>query len=111
MAAQVRRIDLHPAPTRPILYFGVERPLAAGNAMLALVAFIVLPPGLLKVLIPLVVLTVLLPLLRLVTRRDPRAAAMYSESLAYQDYYPPSSATDSPTARFRPFRSPERLLL
>jgi len=108
---QPRRVDIHPAPTRPILYFGVERPLAAGNVMLVLMAFILLPPGIFKVLIPLVILTVVYPLLRLLTKRDPRAAAMYSESLGYQDFYPPSSEAGHPVARYRLFRSGERQLL
>jgi len=108
---QPRRAEIHPAPTRAILYFGVERPLAVGNAMLVLMAFILLPPGLLKVLIPVVILTVVYPLLRLLTKRDPRAAAMYAESLGYQDFYPPAASGGAQTARYRPFRSSERNLL
>lgn len=80
---------IHPSLVRPVLYLGVERPVIAFEATLALAVLFGVGLHLITVGLVGVVILVFHPSMVWVTARDARASEVYIRSRAYADYYAP----------------------
>ena len=74
---------------RPILYFGVERPVIAFEATLVMGLLFSVGPRLATLLIAAIVVLILHPTMAWLTARDPQITEVYVRSRAYADYYAP----------------------
>lgn len=80
---------IHPSLVRPVLYLGVERPIIAFEATLALAVLFGVGLHLVTVGLVGVVMLVIHPSMVWVTARDAHATEVYIRSRAYADYYAP----------------------
>ncbi len=80
---------VHPSLVRPVLYMGVERPVIAFEAILALA--VLFGVGVHPITLGLigVVMLVIHPSMVWVTAKDTQATEVYIRSRAYADYYAP----------------------
>jgi type IV secretory pathway TrbD component len=92
---------VHPSLTRPVLYMGVERPVIAFEATLALAVLFGVGVHLITLGLIGVVMLVIHPSMVWVTAKDSQATEVYIRSRAYADYYAPH---DSAWTRGRPPR-------
>lgn len=101
--ADVRATEhpLHVSLVRPILYFGVERPVIAFEATLVAGLVFSVGPHLATLLIAAIVVLVLHPTMVWLTARDPQITEVYLRSRAYADYYAPHASLASRRAPAR----------
>jgi type IV secretory pathway TrbD component len=93
---------VHPCLVRPVLYLGVERPVIAFEATLALA--VVFGVGLHLITLGLigVVMLVIHPSMVWATAKDAQATEVYIRSRAYADYYAPHGSAWTRGRRPRP---------
>jgi type IV secretory pathway TrbD component len=83
---------LHPSLVRPILYFGVERPVIAFEGTLIAGLLFSVGPQLTTLLVAAAVVLVVHPTMAWLTARDPQITEVYLRSRSYADYYVPHAA-------------------
>lgn len=83
------RHGVHPSLVRPVLYLGVERPVIAFEATLALAVLFGVGVHLITLGLIGVVILVIHPSMVWLTARDAQATEVYIRSRAYADYYAP----------------------
>lgn len=83
------RLAVHPSLVRPVLYMGVERPVIAFEATLALAMLFGVGVHLITLGLICVVMLVIHPSMVWVTAKDAQATEVYIRSRAYADYYAP----------------------
>jgi type IV secretory pathway TrbD component len=88
-AGAARGHRVHPSLTRPVLYMGVERPVIAFEATLALAVLFGVGVHLITLGLIGVVMLVIHPSMVWVTAKDSQATEVYIRSRAYADYYAP----------------------
>jgi type IV secretory pathway TrbD component len=86
---------------RPVLYFGVERPVIAFEGTLVAGLLFSVGPHLVTLLVAAVVVLVIHPTMAWLTARDPQVTEVFLRSRAYADYYAPHASVAS---RHRPPR-------
>jgi type IV secretory pathway TrbD component len=80
---------VHPGLIRPVLYAGVERPVIALEATVAIGLVATVGPRLVTLLAVGLIIGVVHPLMVWLTSKDPLATGVYVRSLRWRDYYPP----------------------
>ena len=83
------RQRVHPSLVRPVLYLGVERPVIAFEATLALAVLFGVGLHLITLGLIGVVMLVIHPSMVWLTAKDAQATEVYVRSRAYADYYAP----------------------
>ena len=79
---------VHAALVRPVLYAGVERPVVAIEASLAVGLLASVGPRLVTFAAVALIVGVVHPVMVWLTNREPMAVAVYARSLRWRDYYP-----------------------
>lgn len=87
------RQRVHPSLVRPVLYLGVERPVIAFEATLALAVLFGVGLHLITLGLIGIVMLVIHPSMVWVTAKDAQATEVYVRSRAYADYYAPHGST------------------
>ncbi len=86
---------VHPSLTRPVLYMGVERPVIAFEATLALAVLFGVGVHLITLGLIGVVILVIHPSMVWVTAKDTQATEVYIRSRGYADYYAPHGSAQT----------------
>lgn len=86
---------LHVSLVRPVLYFGVERPVIAFEGTLVAGLLFSVGPHFVTLLVAAVVVLVIHPTMAWLTARDPQITEVYLRSRAYADYYAPHALASS----------------
>ena len=89
------QLRVHPSLVRPVLYLGVERPVIALEATLALAVLFGVGLHLITLGLIGVVTLVIHPSMVWVTAKDAQVTEVYIRSRAYADYYAPHGAAGS----------------
>jgi type IV secretory pathway TrbD component len=86
---------LHVSLVRPVLYFGVERPVVAFEGTLVAGLLFSVGPHLVTLIVAAIVVLVIHPTMAWLTARDPQITEVYLRSRAYADYYAPHVSVTS----------------
>ena len=92
---------VHPGLLRAVLYAGVERPVIALEATVAIGLVATVGPRVATVLAVVLIVGVVHPIMAWLTSKDPLATAVYVRSLRWRDYYAPHAGVRA-RARVRP---------
>ena len=92
---------VHPGLLRTVLYAGVERPVIALEATVAVGLVATIGPRVVTLLAIVLIVGVVHPIMAWVTSKDPLATAIYVRSLRWRDYYVPHAGVGA-RARVRP---------
>jgi type IV secretory pathway TrbD component len=92
---------VHPALLRDVLYAGVERPVIALEATIAIGLVATVGPRLVTLAAVAVIVGLIHPAMAWVTSQDPLATAVYVRSLWWKDYYAPHAGVRA-TGRVKP---------
>jgi type IV secretory pathway TrbD component len=86
---------LHVSLVRPMLYFGVERPVIAFEGTVMAGLLFSAGPHLVTLLVAALVVLVVHPTMAWLTARDPQITEVYLRSRVYADYYAPHGSVAS----------------
>jgi type IV secretory pathway TrbD component len=98
------RIAIHQSLIRPILFAGVEPPVAIIEGAIVLALLVVVGIHLATVGLAALYLTVVHTAMAAATRADPQISAVYLRSLGARDHYPPHARLSAPPSPVRPAR-------
>jgi type IV secretory pathway TrbD component len=86
---------VHPSLLRAVLYAGVERPVIALEATIAIGLVATVGPRLVTLAAVAVIVGLIHPVMAWATSKDPLATAVYVRSLRWRDYYAPHAGMRS----------------
>ena len=92
---RVTEHTVHVSLVRPVLYFGVERPVIAFEGTLVAGLLFSVGPHFVTLLVAAVVFVILHPTMVWLTTRDPQVTEVFLRSRGYADYYAPHAAIAS----------------